>query len=170
MSLVCHKVPASSTCTLMKENKWKIVTVEPCWQVLSLQVTACEKSVKKKQHPTVKVDGLTCLSLSKRVLSPCNAMWLFCSPQLWQCQAESRLAAWGGESRQGEFSRSLKICCLHQDYRLDEVYVDRDAKDQPINSTTGEMEISPLLAVESWMVVHAKSYMLPIIQLPLQEC
>lgn len=46
----------------------------------------------------------------------------------------------------------------------------RDVEDEPINSTMGEMEVSPLLAVESWMVVCAKIYMLPIIPLPLQEC
>lgn len=64
----------------------------------------------------------------------------------------------------------MKICSLHQVRRLDEVYVDRDVEDEAINSTIGEMEISPLLAVESWMVVCTKIYMLPIIQLPLQEC
>lgn len=53
----------------------------------------------------------------------------------------------------------MKICSLHQaSTKLDVWYMDRDTKDQAVSTITGAVEISPLLAIKSWLIVYAKSY------------
>lgn len=53
----------------------------------------------------------------------------------------------------------MKICSLHQaSTQLDVGYVDKDTENQVINTITGAVEISPLLAIKSWLIIYAKYY------------
>ena len=51
----------------------------------------------------------------------------------------------------------MKTCSLHQaSTKLDVGYVDKDTKDQAVNTIIGAVEVSPLLAIKSWLIIYAK--------------